>query len=125
MIDSDRSRKGAKLNLTKQRVRREFDRGPGFAWVTQGREIENYLPASLVSSAVATIHPGGVSTADDSDPYVDNLQYVPRRGKRAEADKVKLARYVVEREPQLDRLDLRVQVARLAKFISAANDLAS
>lgn len=123
VIDSDRPSRGARINLTKQRVRREFDSGPGFAWVTQGREIENYVPATLIASGIAAIHPGGISLADDSDPYIDNLQYRPRRGQRSQADKVKLARYVVGHDAQLTRLDVRMQVSRLARFIRAANDL--
>ena len=37
VMDSDRSVPRGRLNATKRRVRDEFDRGPGFAWITKGR----------------------------------------------------------------------------------------
>jgi len=40
VIDSDRTKKGERINKTKSRVCKEFDKGPGFAWVTQGREFK-------------------------------------------------------------------------------------
>ncbi len=43
LFDSDKARSNAPLSLTKKRLKEEFDRGAGFAWITKGREIENYL----------------------------------------------------------------------------------
>jgi hypothetical protein len=57
LIDSDRDRRTAHLNNTKKRLRDEFNQGPGFAWISFGREVENYLPVDSVSEAVATTIP--------------------------------------------------------------------
>lgn len=43
IIDSDRAESHGRLNATKSRVIKEFDKGPGFAWVTKGREIKIIL----------------------------------------------------------------------------------
>ncbi|MGA7955268.1 MAG: hypothetical protein WCA07_17285 [Gloeobacterales cyanobacterium] len=48
VIDSDREQEDSSINGTKQRIVEEFNTGAGFAWVTKGREIENYVgPNSL------------------------------------------------------------------------------
>jgi predicted ATP-dependent endonuclease of OLD family len=47
LIDSDREKKGQVMNATKRRIRDEFDEGPGFAWITTGREVENYIPTEI------------------------------------------------------------------------------
>lgn len=61
MFDSDKSSAYTKLSLTKQRLRDEFDVGPGFAWVTKGREVENYLDEEFVEASVLAVHPSAKS----------------------------------------------------------------
>lgn len=54
LIDSDRypSKNGKRavthLNKTKTRIRDEVQNAQGFVWITQGREIENYIPAEVL-----------------------------------------------------------------------------
>ena len=48
VIDSDRSKSGARLNLTKKRVEAEVENQGGFCWITEGREVENYLSPDLI-----------------------------------------------------------------------------
>jgi predicted ATPase len=53
VIDSDRKTAlSDPINKTKQRVVTECENSGQHAWVTDGREIENYLPASTVESAL-------------------------------------------------------------------------
>lgn len=51
VMDSDRKQARARLNKTKQRVREECERSGGICWVTDGREVENYLPERVVVAA--------------------------------------------------------------------------
>jgi putative ATP-dependent endonuclease of OLD family len=46
LIDSDKRAFNSQLNDTKKRIISEIKDGGGFAWVTKGREIENYIPVS-------------------------------------------------------------------------------
>ena len=46
LIDSDRAAATAPINATKTRVKSEIERIGGYAWVTDGREIENYISAA-------------------------------------------------------------------------------
>lgn len=50
IIDSDRSSENESLNATKQRLITEIEKIGGMAWVTAGREIENYLPKTAIEN---------------------------------------------------------------------------
>ncbi len=54
VMDSDRSKKGTPLNKTKLRIKDECKKSGAVCWVTDGREIENYLTGRTVESAVRT-----------------------------------------------------------------------
>lgn len=123
LIDSDRPRKGAKMNATKIRVSREFDQGDGFAWITAGREIENYITPEQTLDVLKAIDP-------HADRLVSHGQYehywhYQRHGsnERRTADKLKLARGTTATPANLDVLDLRAQVERAAEFIRVCNNL--
>lgn len=121
LIDSDRQKKGATLHATKIRLRKEFDEGPGFAWVTEGREIENYLDPALIKHAIQETMPS--STVISNCGTFDNTLSVRRRnGKPSQASKVQVAKHIVEHDqPVLARLDLSKQIHKLIGFIDESN----
>lgn len=122
VIDSDKAQRLSRLNETKKRVIAEFNKGPGHAWVTKGREIENYIESSTLDQAVRKLDPN-VKEFIDSGQFGRALQY--RRGRRETvhvADKVKVAHEVVKQSADLTILDLKEQVDRMIAFIQAAND---
>jgi hypothetical protein len=53
LIDSDRRDSTTAINTTKQRIVDEITSAGGLAWITAGREIENYIPTDLL---VAVAH---------------------------------------------------------------------
>jgi hypothetical protein len=123
VIDSDRATARGKLNETKRRVRDEFDVGPGFAWVTKGREIENYLPKEIVAKAVAAVHPG-LAGLISTDQFSNVLQYRRTSERKIQtADKVKVAHEVVKEPADLSVLDLRKQIEKTIAFICDANSI--
>ncbi len=124
LIDSDRKRKGEAMNSTKCRVRDEFDKGPGFAWVTAGREIENYIPPELIEVAVKNVHRGAVKLAS-TEQYEHRYHFVKNNDEvqRKNIDKVKIARQVAELDAALDVLDLTEKIRSVANFIRRCNDL--
>lgn len=121
LIDSDKPRLRARLNKTKQRLRDEFDQGPGFAWITDGREVENYLPISGVTEAVARTIPS--ATRIGGNDRFDNLLKIRRaKGSEAQASKVDVAKWItMNTEPDLKILDLRKQLTKLVTFIRDSN----
>ncbi len=123
LIDSDKASSYARLNDTKKRLRTEFDEGPGFAWITAGREVENYLPIDVVASAVSATIPSATRIGG-SDRY-DNLLKIRRTsGSEDQASKVEVAKWItVNTEPDLHLLDLREQLSRLVDFIRKSNPI--
>jgi len=55
MIDSDRKKGGARISNTKIRIRSECNQNNIYCWITDGKEIENYLTNTSVSQAYKDI----------------------------------------------------------------------
>lgn len=51
VIDSDVCGKRKGINVTKQRIKDEFKSVGMFCWITQGKEIENYIPYQAINAA--------------------------------------------------------------------------
>jgi predicted ATP-dependent endonuclease of OLD family len=122
LIDSDRSDSRKHINQTKKRVRDEFNNGPGFAWITKGREIENYIGSDILEQAVVEVHPEAVGLINRGT--YDNClkEYQTRIGvSNRQADKIKVARKIVNHSPNFDVLDLKQQLEKLVSFIKESN----
>lgn len=50
VIDSDKTTKSKQINETKKRIKEEFEKIGAFCWITQGKEIENYISADSISN---------------------------------------------------------------------------
>lgn len=48
LMDSDKSNKLSKIGATKNRIKKEIDDIGGISWITNGREIENYIPVEAI-----------------------------------------------------------------------------
>jgi energy-coupling factor transporter ATP-binding protein EcfA2 len=121
IIDSDRSRKGARNNDTKQRLRKEFDSGPGHAWITDGREIENYIPQDQLRKAINSESKNS-TILSCFDKYDNCLTIRSKKGKEGQASKVDVARYVTEHfDPNFEINDLKTQINKLLAFIKSSN----
>lgn len=123
IIDSDRSKPRQRLNDTKARVRKELDNGPGFAWVTKGREIENYISQSTIEKAIKKVH-RDVKRLLPSNDFSHRLLYKNSKGKKQTADKVKVAHNVVREPANLEVLDLTLMINKLVRFIKDSNAIA-
>lgn len=121
IMDSDKDKKGGRINETKKRLRDEFDLGPGHAWITAGREIENYLYAQNVKDSILKIHPKA-KCKSTFDSYENTLLITAKSGKVTQASKVEIANYIVENfEADFSQLDLNKQVQKLVNFIKESN----
>lgn len=133
VIDSDKSSPQAKPNATKTRIMDEFREHGGLAWITKGREIENYIEHSKLQAAVASVHPASYARPSLGGPY-DHALFFERTSKRREAassepdelierniDKVKVARLISEDQGDLSVLDLESRVNELVAYIQSAN----
>ncbi|CQH31643.1 AAA family ATPase [Yersinia enterocolitica] len=131
MFDSDKSSAQSHLNETKKRLQTEFNSGPGFAWVTKGREVENYLSEDNIEASIQAIH-ANADTIENRGAYSNLLKFKKKnvRNKKngddgnhiTTANKVNVAKYYVENfNSDLSKLDLEEQVTKLCNFISKCN----
>jgi hypothetical protein len=121
LIDSDRPKKGARINPTKSRLKEEFDVGPGHAWITDGREIENYIPEDQVRNAIAATKPSAKALSSFGQ-YENVLSVKTAGGEKTQASKVAVAKYITtEFKPDLKRLGLAGHIRKLIVFIEASN----
>lgn len=126
VIDSDRDTAEATINATKNRVTEEFNGGSGFAWVTNGREIENYIESNILEEAIKRLYPDAKALAYKGNIYKHALHFKADSGPvRKDADKVKVAHEVCRTVPNLDVLDLRSRMTQLLTFIREANHVES
>jgi AAA domain, putative AbiEii toxin, Type IV TA system len=126
VIDSDRSRQGARLGATKARVRREIkdSAGPRAVWITKGYTIENYVPPEVLAASVRIVHPH-TTCRWSGDLYENPLAASQLSRRRSLPDKTAVAQAVVAAWPENDPWshDLRTRVRELVEMVRRANDL--
>jgi predicted ATP-dependent endonuclease of OLD family len=115
LIDSDKEREDDTINGTKQRIQEEFK---DHCWVTEGREIENYLPKADFEAALRKTEvplPNRLHIGK----YDNRLKY---SGKEI-LPKVTFASKFVKAHPQpdYDTDDLDAKIGSMVIFIRKAN----
>lgn len=120
VIDKDRK----ELGQTKLRLRDEFDMGPGHAWITDGKEIENYIAPKCIEECIQRVHKRADKIVK-ADKYTSCMRYLLSESKEERvADKIKVARYCTDNYPaDLSRYDLSEKIHQVRKFIREANAL--
>lgn len=124
VIDSDRSKKGARINATKRRVRDEIARtSDHMPWITYGYTIENYVPPELLADVVSEVHPGAICRWKGSR-YQDPLSKGNIEGRTSPVDKPAIAEKVMGRWTEVNSwpLDLARQIGRLAQLVRDSNE---
>jgi hypothetical protein len=124
LIDSDKRNQQAKLNDTKKRIISEVEANGGVSWVTKGKEIENYIPASAIASWKEL---SDVRQVDQYGDFFDYLDGVSKgQGKHYASRKSLLAENVA---PHMTReilggvLDLGEKLEELCLTIRKWNNL--
>lgn len=124
IIDSDRRKKGDKINSTKQRIKKEFEERNQAVWITQGKEIENYIPQAIYQKVTQVICKNAITFKvaeqySEMTVYSTSKKFTKKSIKKI--DKIKLAHEVVKEAANLDVLDLRLQITKLVSSIREAN----
>lgn len=122
IIDSDKSKPRQRINDTKIRVRKEFDIGPGFASVTKGKEIENYILQPAIEKAIKEVH-RNVKSVLPSNDFSNRLRFMDSKRNEKTADKVKVAHSVCNGAANLNVLDLKILVKKIVNFIRYSNGI--
>jgi ABC-type multidrug transport system ATPase subunit len=109
VMDSDRKPDNPRIRDTKLRVEEEIKKQDGICWITEGREIENYIPVNIIEELKDSFK--GVNVP------LTKLEQVldPEKGK-----KIDFAREVVTKKNDDWPLDLKKRVTELVEAIRAA-----
>ena len=128
VCDGDRSRLGARLKNRVKRIFDEVSRAPrGHIWITKAREIENYLPGSVLAIAL------GSASLPDPEPHEQLFPRTTTRGKsylernlgKKAVDKVDLALLStphMTKETMKGRFDWESQMKEIVARVKAWND---
>lgn len=129
VIDSDKNSPRAPLKPAAQRLRAEMKDSECVVWITKGREIENYVDATVLQEALNACHPSTYQRPDKVGQF-DHAFYFVRKGAKSageevytKADKVGAAKHVCEKPADLSILDLRTRIGELAAMIRRANGI--
>lgn len=93
LIDSDKRNQRSSINDTKQRLKDELSRIGAVCWITKGKEIENYIPASAVDSFWNVQESEQVGKYDSFFDHIDRI--VEGEGSKYNSKKPLLAEKLV------------------------------
>jgi len=122
IMDSDKGSSRGSINDTKKRLEVEFNSGQGFAWVTAGREIENYFEPELLERAIKVVHVKAVLLTKLR--MWDNCLRIKKtpQSNESQADKMKVASSITKiSEANFNVLDLDEKITELVAFIKASS----
>jgi hypothetical protein len=130
IIDSDRDSAGAALKPHAQRMLDEMSTDGGVAWITAGREVENYVDGAMLQAALKGLHPklykgpGKTGQYDHAFHFFrDNPNREGGRMTYKEGDKVGAAVAICKEAAMLDILNLRERLEELTVMVRKANGM--
>lgn len=116
IMDSDKASETASINDTKTRIIDEFK---DTHWITEGREIENYLDSEKIKSIITKQCPN-----DKNEIYIGKYKNQLKKEDGKSFDKVKFAKLYIEENPTPDYslYDLNSNIEKIVNFINIANN---
>ena len=126
LFDSDLRTQDGELGATKTRVINEISEVGGYAWVTDGKEIENYIPMSALKEK----YPGGpITTLKKNQNFPEYLNKLKsKEGDRFKRNKVLFAEEIcpfIDLEGLKSTLDLNMRLEEVIRIIKRWNGLES
>lgn len=121
VIDSDKDSEAKSINATKKRILEELSKNGGIGWLTEGREIENYVSKDVMTNALRATHPR-FDRRIETGQFEHVLPFKTEDGQTIkDVDKVRVAKAVCSEEADLSVLDLEIRIASLVDLIRKAN----
>lgn len=117
VIDSDRRKQGDRINSTKARIKREMSAIGGMCWITEGKEIENYIPTDAIQIKYG-------ANAAPLGQYTLFPEYIAKYDKNFKSHKVKFAKEITEcitAENSPNIMDLKKRTEELYAMIQKWN----
>ena len=126
-MDSDKDNETDSINATKQRVVAEVSQMGGVVWITDGREVENYLPYEAIGNYYGRQLQTPLDKFTRIGDYI-RLEIGEEERKGFEKSKVGFAARIspmLSRENISNNTHLSSQLAELCRKIKEWNNLAS
>lgn len=124
LVDSDKREEGQEINQTKKRILEEVRSSEGMAWVTKGKEVENYIPHQTLTSF---LEKQGVPPLGQYQDFADYLNGIEEgKGDKFLRNKVLFAEQIyphISKEGIDGTLDLAEQVRAACECIRRWNGL--
>lgn len=125
IADSDKSKRNKPVNETKNRITAEIQNIGGLAWITEGREIENYIPLQAIEAYF------NKPSLPPLDKYEDISVYLDRAigsgtGKIFEKSKVDFAAKIcpiITKDNIQKTLDMSSKLAEICSKIREWNNI--
>lgn len=117
VIDSDKKKPRDRINSTKSRIKREMATIGGFCWITEGKEVENYLSTEAIKSKFG-------ECVIELEQYTLFPEYINGHFKNFKTQKVKFAKEIVNHitvENSESVLDLKKRIEELYSMIQKWN----
>lgn len=125
VIDSDRKTDDDQPNETKKRIAAEIADVGGMVWITDGRDIENYIPAEAIAQYYEKSDVNTVERFQDFVEYID-CSIGPGEGKKFDRNKVEFAASVcpmMTKDNLSNSLDLRDRLNEICSNIRKWNSI--
>jgi len=116
VMDSDKNCDSEDIRSTKQRVLEELESNGQVVWITEGREIENYLPADAINRRFQ-------GKQKQIEKYKSFKDYIKSKDKNFISHKVEFANEIVKYidKRNMDILDLNERITMLISQIERWN----
>lgn len=94
VIDSDKRSINDKINVTKKRLKNEFEKNNQICFITKGREIENYIPSNIFMKHYNLKEVVSIKPYDDIKDFLNTIKN--NEGTKFERNKVVYSRIFSE-----------------------------
>lgn len=116
VMDHDENSSSDEIRDTKKRIRDEFESRGMYVWITQGKEIENYLKAKDINDSL-----GGESNLKQVDPFEPFKDYISSTFANFSNQKVAFSQKMTFNEESLNIMDLEKRIDEVASIINKWN----
>lgn len=113
VMDSDKRTKNSHIYATKRRIRDEFKSLGSFCWITEGREIENYLSGRAISD----FHHKNISQIDKFDSFPDYIRSLDANFANHKVESARNYSDFITEDNSCNILDLKDKIEQLYKEI--------
>ncbi len=121
IMDSDKESDESPTNATKNRICHEIG-NDGVAWITDGREIENYIEPELMTDAIRLVYGDRFKKRKKTGKFDNVLPFISIDGKDVKkVDKIAVAKAVCEQPVNLSVFDLQEKIMKIVSMIQRAN----